>query len=87
MNWYLYCKNNPLAYTDPSGLGADYNEPNGPNEPNDDGWVKVSVIATGLLWADALGICGEFGRLDTFDANYMYILINPYPEAGPEGVI
>jgi len=83
INWYLYCGNNPLAYTDPSGLGADYN---GSNEPPDSNWVGVSIIATVLIWSDALGICGDFGRLYTFDANYLNTLINPYPDAGPEGV-
>ena len=87
MNWYAYCGNNPLAYTDPSGLGADYNEPNGPNEPPDSNWVGASIKATVLIWADVLGIYGDFGRLDTFDANYLKTLINPYPEAGSEEVI
>ena len=87
INWYAYCGNNPLVYTDPSGLSADSNEPNGPNEPPDSNWVGESIRATGLLWGDALGIFGDFGQLDAFDADYLNTLINPYPEAGPEGVV
>ena len=40
MNLYLYCKNNPLAYTDPDGLTwilppAEPNDVKDPNDPND----------------------------------------------------
>jgi RHS repeat-associated protein len=39
MNLYLYCNNNPLAYTDPSGQMcddcSDSNDSNDVNEPND----------------------------------------------------
>lgn len=56
----------------------------------DDGWKEDSVIATGLVWLDALdifGIFGDFGRLDTFNPEIADTIINPYPWAGEDGAI
>jgi len=48
-------------------------------------WIVQSIKATALMWADALGIYGDFGQLDTFDENALNLLINPYEGIGPEG--
>jgi RHS repeat-associated protein len=49
-------------------------------------WVQDSKAATFLVWADVLGICGEFGQMDTFDPAYANTIINPYPDMGVPGV-
>jgi RHS repeat-associated protein len=71
---------------------ADWLIPPGPNVPEGNGiycenWVMDSVIATTILWADAFGIIGEFGRSDVADANYLFNLANPYTKVGPNEVI
>ena len=43
MNMYAYCKNNPLIFSDPSGLDAD------PNDPNYITFGEVPVV-TGRYW-------------------------------------
>jgi RHS repeat-associated protein len=74
MNLYAYVGNNPINWLDPWGLNKD--------DKDDKDWKKKSIAATCLLWSDALGIFGKFGRLDTFDPAALYARINPYPYAG-----
>jgi len=76
MNLYIYVGNNPITFVDPWGLCRDSTS-----------WKLDSAIATGLVWADALGVYGKFGRMDTFDMKYMDTLINPYPNYGKPGAI
>jgi hypothetical protein len=53
-------------------------------ERTDNDWISASVIATMQIWADALGIYGEFGRIDYYDEETLNSTINPYPNLGPE---
>jgi RHS repeat-associated protein len=92
MNWYLYCRNNPLTWVDPSGTCFLYPSYESftlfdMNDSNDNDWIMDSVIATVLVWYDAIGIFGEFGRMDTFDLDYADSIINPHTEVGPNEVI
>ncbi len=94
INWYLYCGNNPVAFVDPSGLYSttstfalykifwdvyDFCDV----DVNDS---MDSAIATGLVWLDVL-VLGENGRMDVFDLDYAWDIINPDPNAGSPGVM